>query len=268
MHAAPTWAHMLEINKTAAKRINRIYALGARLTLGLLWTTADDTAIALAGFTPPTLEAKARLLRLKKTLDQLQIQSSHQNLPTTHYSPSDHLQYTLRLITRPLGTTRSTRLRNRKLPPPPLPTSKQERRWMINSYILYETDREWNKSEHGRTLHNLRYTPVRWRHWYKKMERTAVVPLSQFLSDHFPCAQYLHRFKLATTEECRFCRRTETTMHLLYECTAFEAQRIPLAHLFKNITPDKTDFSTTIELEEIIRKIHAALRNTDPIDTA
>jgi len=121
MHAAPVWSHILDTNKTALSRINRIYSYGARMCLGLYRTTAVDTAIALAGFRPPNLEAQARLIRLKPKLDKLKIQDSLRDLPTTHYSPADHLQYLLRMLSRPRSTTRRTRILCRTTPPPPSP---------------------------------------------------------------------------------------------------------------------------------------------------
>jgi len=219
LYAAPCFAHVLSTNATARRQVSRLYAHGARLTLGLHRTTPLDTAIALASFRPPHLSADAALLRLKPRLTSLHIPDSHSNLPSTHYSPADHLQLLTRLIQFPRSTTRSLRLQQRNQEPPPLPSVPSTLRHTISAYTEYTALKDWQSSDHSSTLHQINFNPLQWRHWYKHLDRRSTTALSRFLTDHFPCRSYLHRFGLSSDDTCRFCSSSpETPQHLLLQC--------------------------------------------------
>jgi len=219
LYAAPCLAHLLAINASARRQLTRIYAHGARLCLGLHRTTAADTALALANLDPPHLTADARLLLFQPRLNHLHLPDSDSDLPPTHYSPADHLQYTIKLLLLPQATTRRLRLQHRSQTPPSLPTDPKLLRQSIKAFSEYRLLKDWNSSDHGRTLHHLRFNPIRWRYWFKTLDRRSVTSLSRFLSDHFPSRTYLHRFGLINTDICRFCQEApETPLHLLLNC--------------------------------------------------
>jgi ribonuclease HI len=59
-----------------------------------------------------------------------------------------------------------------------------------------------------------------------ELSRIDKVNLRQALSGHFPCKQYLHRFKRSDSPSCRFCAaENESIAHLLLTCPRFGEKR-------------------------------------------
>ena len=58
--------------------------------------------------------------------------------------------------------------------------------------------------------------------WTTRLTRSASSTLSQFLSNHFPCREYLHRWALHDDPSCRYCEAPiEDTEHILMHCPRY-----------------------------------------------
>jgi hypothetical protein len=92
---------------------------------------------------------------------------------------------------------------------------------------MNEWDRRWQESEKGRKTHQFIPT-VKCRQEIKRHFMTDYY-VTQAITGHNKCNEYLFRFKVKDTELCHTCpTNNDDVNHRLYECTRFEEERLKL----------------------------------------
>ena len=81
----------------------------------------------------------------------------------------------------------------------------------------------------GRSLLDLSPPLGKGKHLARGLSRTDTSRYNQFLSGHFPCRQYLARFKLSDGDEmCACSEAIESREHILESCSLFDEERAQL----------------------------------------
>jgi hypothetical protein len=94
----------------------------------------------------------------------------------------------------------------------------------IRETDMNEWDRRWQESAKGRKTHQFIPT-VKYRREIKRHFMTEYY-VTQAITGHNNCNEYLFRFKIKDTELCHTCpTNNDDVKHRLYECTRFEEER-------------------------------------------
>lgn len=111
-----------------------------------------------------------------------------------------------------------------------IPNCRTSLRSQIRQYYVAQLEAQWANSSMGRALFRVMPHFPRSLDWTKRLSRQDASLVAQFLTDHYPTNECLHRFHIREHPDCDWCHHPiDDRQHRLLHCPRFFLTRQRLA---------------------------------------